>query len=234
MRIVAIIKNKFGKRFVDHLHKSAPTHWEVVDYLYEGNLPIVIDDPQEFLPQGLPVGDLLLFLGQNKKLAELIPDISEACKVKAVIAPVEHRALLPSGLGNQIKRRLSKLGIDVVFPDPFCSLTEERSENPLIKEFARHFGKPELKVSTSEGEIKEVSLIRGAPCGNTLFVAERLLKTKIREGVEKAGLLHHAHPCMASMDMDREIGETLLHRAGMLVRMAVEVGLKVTNDRTVS
>lgn len=227
MRIVVIIRNKFGKRFADYLQISAPRPWEIIEYFYKGSLPIVIDDPQEVLPKDLPEGDLLLFLGQDKRFAELIPDLAKVCQVNAVIAPVEGRALLPTGLANQIKRQLSKLGVDVVFPDPFCSLTEKSSENQLIKTFAGHFGKPELRVSTADEEIKEVSLLRGAPCGNTLFVAEKLLGIKIRECVEQAGLLHHAHPCMVSMEMDREIGDTLMHRAGLLVKMAVEEALKI-------
>ena len=228
MRIVAIIQGKFGQRFVDHLQKAAPEPWQTVGYDYKGNLPAVIDNPQEILPKDLPEADLLLYLGQNNKLAELIADIAAECKVKAVIAPVDNRALLPTGLANQTKRQLSKMGIDTVSPDPFCALTEEDSENPIIKEFARYFGKPKLEVGLSEGQIDRVSLIREAPCGNTHYVAERLSGVNIKDALERAGQLHREHPCMASMNMDREIGDTLMKKAGALLEKAVAEAMEIT------
>ncbi len=217
MRIVGIIQGKFGQRFVDHLQKTAPESWQTAGYDYRGILPAVIDDPHEILPKDLPEADLLLYLGQKNKLAELIADIAEVCKVKAVIAPVDNRTLLPTGLANQTRRQLLKMGIDIVFPDPFCALTEEDSENPIIKEFARYFGKPRVEVGLSEGQIDGVSLIREAPCGNTHYVAERLSGVNVKDALEKAGQLHREHPCMASMNMDREIGDTLMKKAGALL-----------------
>lgn len=226
MRIIAITQGKFGQRFVDHLQMAAPESWQIVGYEYNGKLPAVIDDPQEVLPNDLPEGDLLLYLGQNNKLAELIADIAMICKVKAVIAPVDNRALLPTGLANQTKRILSKKGIDAAFPDPFCALLSEDSENPLIQEFARLYGKPELQVKVGEGQINEISVIREAPCGNTLYVAENLRGVNVEDALKKAGDLHREHPCMASMAMDRQIGDTLMKKAGVLLEEALKEALE--------
>ena len=153
------------------MEKVAPSSWQIISYSYSGSLPAVIDDPLECLPPDMPKGDLFLYVGRDRKLAELIPDMAAVCKVKEVLAPVDARFFLPTGLANQIKRQLSKSGIPVAFPAPFCSLTGVTSEGRLIQEFARHFGKPQLKVNISNGRIEEVILRREAACGNTRYVA---------------------------------------------------------------
>ena len=223
MQIVVIYTNDYGKRFAEQLKKTGPAPWQIVSYLFDtARLPVVIDEPDECLPPDLPQGDLLLYVGQERKLAELISDMARACQVKEVLAPVDDRSCLPSGLANQIKRRLSKMGISVAFPAPFCSLTEEHSESPLLRDFAQHFGKPRLTLSISKDLIKEVVVRRGAPCGNTHYVAERLVGLKVEEVVEKTANFFHNHPCMGSMTMDREIGDTFLHIAGHMIMNAVK------------
>ena len=158
----------------------------------------------------MPQGDLLLYLGQERKLAELIPDIAQACGVQGVVAGVENSAMFPAGLRNQVRVQLAKKGIDAVFPAPLCSLTPEDSDNPWIKAFAQYFGTPELKVVFQDDEIVRATLIRGAPCGNTLFVAEQVSGTKAAELTEKARLLHRQHPCMAAASQDSELQCSLM------------------------
>jgi len=226
LRIIAIYQGKFGHRFVEHLQKTAPPAWETIGYEFTEKLPAVIDDPQEILPTDLPEGDLLLYLGQNNKLAELIPDIALQCKVGAVIAPVDNRALLPTGLANQTKRRLDRKGIKTAFPGPFCGLVDDGEAGPLIQEFCRYYGKPKLKIRVDRGQIEEISIVREAPCGNTLYVTEKLRGVGVQEAVEQAGRLHREHPCMATMNMDREIGDTLLKKAGALLEEALTEALK--------
>jgi hypothetical protein len=226
MRVLTLYTNFYGKRFAENLQKHSPDSWETISYLFDRRIPAVVDDPEEVLPDDLPRADLLVYVGQDRNLAELIPDIAESCQVKEVIAAVDARGYLPTGLANQIQRRLTKMGIKSTFPAPFCSLTESRSEGPLTREFASYFGQARMIVTVSDGRIQEVELIRGAPCGNSLYVAERLPGIKVEESVEQAGLLFHAHPCMASMDMDRELGDTILHIAGHLVKSAVGVALE--------
>ena len=45
---------------------------------------------------------------------------------------------------------------------------------------------------------------------------------------------HHSYPCTGSMDKDPQIGDTILHKAGYIIREAVEDGMecaKKENDR---
>ena len=112
--------------------------------------------------------------------------------VSGVIVPVDNRAVLPRGLQNQIKHRLSSTGIDVVFPSPFCSLTERHDDNEYIREFAGHFGRPGVKVQD------RLILLRDSPCGNARSLVGRL--PDIDVAMEKGALLYQ-HSCMASVDV---------------------------------
>jgi len=44
----------------------------------------------------------------------------------------------------------------------------------------------------------------------------------LRERISEA---HHAYPCTASMDRDTEVGDTILHKAGYIIREKVEDAL---------
>jgi hypothetical protein len=226
MIIVAIIQGKLGQRIVDHLQQTAPQSWQVIGYHFTSALPPVIDDPAEVLPKDLPQGDLLLYLGQDRKLAELIPDMAIACQVKGVVAGIENNALFPSGLRNQVKVQLAKKGIDAVFPAPLCALASDDSENNFIQEFAQYFGTPAVKVVFHNNEIVRATLTRGAPCGNTFFVAEQVCGTKTAELLERARTLHRQHPCMAAASKDQEKQCSLMERAARLLQQAMEQALE--------
>ena len=65
---------------------------------------------------------------------------------------------------------------------------------------------------------------QSAPCGSTWYVAKKLTgkeveRDPIRDVVAKA---HHSYPCTATMEVDAEIEEPILHKAGYLIRAAVE------------
>jgi hypothetical protein len=226
MIIVAIIQGKLGQRIVEHVQRTAPQTWQVISFHFTGALPPVVDDPEEILPKDLPKGDLLLYLGQDRKLAELIPDLALACGVKGIVAGVENSALFPSGLRSQVKVQLAKIGIDAVFPAPLCALTSAENENKFINEFAQYFGTPAVKVIFQDDEIVRATLIRGAPCGNTLYVAEQVLGAKSAELSEKARLLHRQFPCMAAASMDPELQCSLMGKASTLMQQALEQALK--------
>jgi len=207
-------------RFLDYLKEAAPPSWEIIGYNYTGRLPQVIDDPSDILPDDLPQGDLLLYLGQHRKLAELIPEIAEICGVRGVIAGVENSSVFPTGLQNQTRRQLENKDIDVVFPDPFCALAEQDSDNEFVRLFARHFGRPELRVAVEGGKVKEVVCLKSAPCGNTRYVADNLCGIGTSECMAKARRLHRQHPCTASTRADHT-RDTSMDRAARLVENAV-------------
>jgi hypothetical protein len=112
-------------------------------------------------------------------------------------------------------------------PRPLCSLTEsdfgvtrhERIpfDSPEIKEFARHFGKPDLKIEVDPASktIQSAEVIRDAVCGNTRHVAKQLIGLTTSEVLDKASLLHKHYPCLTTMTkLDDFDHETLMHESG--------------------
>lgn len=226
MRLLIVIQGDYGWRMVDNIKEHAPLDWEVNSYVFPPTLPMIIDNPDEFLPQELPPADLLISLGEHPGVAQLIPEMVERSGAKAVIAPADNRAWLPAGLARQVRNRLSATGVEMVYPVPFCSLTEKIGSHPYILEFVHYFGRPEVAIELSGDKVKGVTIIREAPCGNTRFVAKGLVGVWVGDAVEQAGLLHHQHPCLATMGIDPEFNGTLMHRAGLGIKQAVEEALK--------
>ena len=226
MRILIAIQGNYGQRIADNIRKYGPADWKVHSYTFPQDLPAIIDDADEFLPKELPAADLLISLGEHPGVAQMIPDMLKKSGAKAVIAPADNRVWLPAGLARQIKRKLESMGVEMVYPVPFCTLTEKDSQNKHIREFAKYFGRPEVEIELDRDRIKRVVFINGAPCGCSPYVADGLVGLWERDAVEKAGLLHHQYPCLATMVMDQEFEDTLMHRAGLMTKLAVEKAIK--------
>ncbi|MGA7677979.1 MAG: DUF166 family protein [Dehalococcoidia bacterium] len=226
MRILVAVQGHYGQRIGDNIRKYGPADWKVYSYTLPQDLPAIIDDADAFLPKELPAADLLISLGEHPGVAQMIPDMVKKSGAKAVIAPADNRVWLPPGLAKQIKRKLESMGVDMVHPVPFCTLTEKDSQNQYIREFAKYFGRLEVDIELDKDRIKRVAVIRGAPCGCSPYVADGLAGVWERDAVEKAGLLHHQYPCLSTMVMDQEFEDTLMHRAGLMTKLAVDKAIK--------
>ena len=226
MRILIAIQGHYGQRIADNIRNCGPAGWKVHTFSFTQDLPAIIDDATEFLPKELPAADLLISLGEHPGVAQMIPDMAKKSGAKAVIAPADNRTWLPPGLAKQIKRKLESMGVDMVYPVPFCTLSEKDSQNSHILEFAKYFGRPELDIELDKDKIKKVAVVRGAPCGCSPYVADGLVGIWERDAVEKAGLLHHQYPCLSTMVMDQEFEDTLMHRAGLMTKLAAEKAIK--------
>jgi hypothetical protein len=193
----------------------------------------VIDYPEDFLPKEIPATDLILDFAEHKGVAELIPDMAKMTGAKAVIAAVDNENCLPRGLARQLRGWLEKMDVACATPKPLCSLTEtdywvtrrEKIEHhsPLIAEFARYFGKPEFSITVDPETrvISSVQVKRDAVCGCALHVAQKLVGLSADEAEYEAGLDHHHFPCLASMGIDVDYGDTLLHISGNIMKESV-------------
>jgi hypothetical protein len=229
MRILVIISGEYGQRHVDNLREHAPDEWSIEVWKAPRMLPPIVDDPEEFLPPQFPAADLILSLGEHPGVATLLPDIAKMTGATAVIAPIDNAAWLPNGLARQVEGWLERGGVAAVFPKPFCTLTEntyntlrhiKSFENPLIAEFARYFGRPafQITVDPSTRQIASATVVRDACCGCARFVAERLVGLGVDEAEYEAGMLHHHYPCQATMGVDGDYSDTLLHVSGNITR----------------
>jgi hypothetical protein len=100
--------------------------------------------------------------------------------------------------------------------------------DPFISEFARYFGRPELKVTVDPDTrlVTSAEVLRDAVCGCARYTAERLVGISADDAEQEAGMLHHHYPCLASMGIDSDFGDTLMHVSGNILRDAVAEQVK--------
>lgn len=226
MRILAIYTGEYGQRHIENIRKYAPPHWQIQTWMAPTQFPLVIDYPEDYIPSNPPESDLLLSFAEHKGVAELLPDLAQRTLARAVLAPVDNEAWLPRGLARQLRGWLEKMGVVCATPKPLCSLTESdyavtrrqriTYHSPYLSEFALHFGRPQFSVTVNEltRVITSVTVHRDAVCGCARYVAQGLVGVSVDEAEEKAGLLHHHYPCLASMGIDSDFSDTLLHVSG--------------------
>jgi len=232
MRILAIITGEYGQRHVDNIRAHGPDEWQVEVWRAPAVLPPIVDYPEDHLPESFPPVDLILAFGEHRGVAELIPEVANMVGARAVIAPVDREEWLPRGLARQLRGWLADMGVACVTPKPLCSLTEthynvrrHRIEysDPLIAEFARYFGRPELCITVDPGTrtIIEVGVERDAFCGCARYVARGLVGVSANDAEQEAGLLHHHFPCLAGMVKDPDFNDTLMHVSGNILKERV-------------
>jgi len=227
MQILALVSGEFGQRNIRNIQAFATEDWVINTWQTPPALPPMIDYPEDHLPDSFPESDLILSFAELKGVAELLPEIARLSKAKAVIVAVNNEAWLPLGLARQLRGWLADMNVACATPRPLCSLTESdygitrqdriKFESPEISEFARYFGRPDLKIVLDEKNqaIRSAEVIRDAVCGNTRYVAEQIVGLPTDEVLYKAGLLHKHFPCLTTMtklnDFDHE---TLMQESG--------------------
>lgn len=231
LRVLAVTQGQWGERIAEYIRVRAPSDWSVEVWAAPRVIPPIVDDPEDFLPPSFPEVDLVLALGDTSGLAQLVPDIARITGAKAVIAPIDRNTSLPAGLARQLAGWLEEMDVAAVFPKPFCSLTETTYnrtplvtsyDDPTIQRFAHYFGRPEFRVTLDQGQITEVEVLRDSACGCVGYVAENLIGTPADDSLEKAGLLHHHYPCLASMERDPDYLDTLMHVSGNFLKDALK------------
>ena len=230
MRILAVITGEYGTRHIANVQRFGPPEWAIEVWQAPTRFPLVIDYPEDHLPASFAPADLILSFAEHKGVAELLPDIARLSGAKAVLAPVDSEPWLPRGLARQLRGWLERMGVACVTPKPLCSLTETHYDltrrqriaydDQYIAEFARHFGRPSflIEIDPQTRIIRSAEVRRDAVCGCARYVAERLVGISADEAEQEAGMLHHHFPCLASMGIDSDYGDTLMHVSGNILR----------------
>ncbi len=132
-----------------------------------------------------------------------------------------------AGGQSELLNLAKKYNIHVEVHEICCDI--EKCGNKAVDEFASCFGKPEVKITTQNGLVSKVEVIRGAPCGSTLHMAGSLIGTDVKDAPARAGLLVQQYPCRALRGIRGGI-----HKAAKLHKEAVEIALKESgrNERS--
>ncbi len=241
MKILALIQGIYGQRIVDNIGKKAPEGWEIEAYTVPAISEAIVDDEAKYLPEKLPEVNLILHLCEAPQTAQLLPAVVKLSGAKGVIASIDSTAWIPLGLRNQIRRELNNMGVEIVYPEPLCSLDEGSTgfiarqvyTSDVISEFARHFGKPSLKVALDEkNKIKEVTAKRRSPCGSTEYTIGRILGMDAKTAIPTAGLRCLHYPCLASMQFEQTDDgvDTIMHISGKIFNESLAEALRETDS----
>jgi hypothetical protein len=197
------------------------------------DLPAFIDDPEKYLPMNVPRVDLCVASGLHKDILLELPRRLKKAGVRGLIVPIEDFVEVPSGLRRQLAEKCHELSLESAFPKPFCSL-EPAEDKPTISRFVTELkvGRPSLEILTEKRDgsklITSVAVRRSAPCGSTWYIARKLmgLKTESESLNDAIARAHHSYPCTATMGIDPEAKEPILHVAGYIIREEVEKALR--------
>ncbi len=189
-------------------------------------LPYYLDDPTGLLGGELPPHEATVAVNVHQEVLLALPELAFRAGSRVIIAPSEAPGWVSRWVRGEVRKACRRLGMGCAFPKPFCSLTP--GIHPAVDEFMEHFriGYPRLRLELGEGYIKEARVLRSAPCGNTYYVAFNLKGAPLDASVaEVVAKYWHSFPCVASMEVDRELGETILHIGGFMHYRAVQEAL---------
>ena len=213
--IGVITRGKYGQRLIDTIRSK--TDFDVVSAGLPAKVPEFIEEPAEFLENlGL---DNAVFKTDILVTFSLHPDITPEIARLAGRAGV--RALIIAGGSsrapvNELDRISGEYGIHIEVDDICCNLRSD----PSMGEFTSFFGRPVLDVRTRDGKVVEVKVIKGAPCGSTWHMAEKLIGTPVEDAPARAGLLIQQYPCRA---VRGQLGG--IHESAELHKQAVKSAL---------
>ena len=189
-----------------------------------------LDDADPYIPPDIPEADIAIVSNVHPDIIFGLLPILKDKGYRGIIGGSERPKELPLGLRTQLAEEAGKIGLEAAFAKPFCALCPDPA-NPTISAFMEkaHFGEPKIEVLTQKSRagketILAANVVRSAPCGSTWYVAKRMtgLETDQPDLRERISEAHHAYPCTASMDQDPELKDTILHKAGYIIREAVE------------
>ncbi|MDD5769241.1 MAG: DUF166 family protein, partial [Methanothrix sp.] len=187
-----------------------------------------------YLPKEIPEADIAIVVNVHPDIIFGLLPVLKDNGYSGIIGGSESPKELPLGLRTQLSEEARKIGLEAAFAKPFCALRPDPAA-PTISAFMEkaHFGEPRIEIVTQESRpgketILAANVVRSAPCGSTWYVAKRMtgLETDQPDLRERISEAHHAYPCTASMDQDPELKDTILHKAGYIVREAVEEAIE--------
>jgi hypothetical protein len=156
------------------------------------------------LDPGVLSSDLLITYSLNPDITPEIVKRAASAGTKAIIIP---GGWAMAGDPEQMKEISAQYGSRILVEDICCDIGSDTEStnpadstnptNPVINEFASVLGRPRLEVQVGDGEISDVKVLCGAPCGSTWWMAKHLKGVPVSEAPAWAGLLVQQYPCRA-------------------------------------
>ncbi|MBF0430717.1 MAG: hypothetical protein HQK83_05530 [Fibrobacteria bacterium] len=174
-------------------------------------LPVMLDDPEEYLPDTVPSHDVAVIIAVNEEI--VLSFVQQFSASKGIIIPIERSDVITPNYIQKIRKVCEDKGIVVAFPKPFCSFAPE---NGVLKEFQKIFkiGLPEVEYTIEDNVIKKAKVKVSAPCGATYFTCRGLIGKHIDDDLQFIiDKQISAYPCTADHAVDREFNDSITHEA---------------------
>lgn len=200
MRIVVFQEKGSGNRKIKGLREYG-NQLEIIQVIdIDGPLPEFIDEPGDWISPSFE-GDLVLnFL----KHPDLVDHLISLCEQKQI--PIVSSGHKGGGF------------------TPFTCCGLGRHEQ--LGEYGRQFGLPEYRVRVEEGVIREIVVLRGAPCGATWLAIDECVGTSVEEAMSLLPRLVQYNCAADPSGFDPVTGKSPVHYAGYVHIAALKKALE--------
>ncbi len=169
----------------------------------EEGLPPVIDDASEYFPETIEADLVLDYL----KHPDLSHDLALLCKKAGI-------PLIASG---------KKTIMDGTLTPPICCALSRYDQ---LGRYGDQFGYPEFDVPIKNGEIQDIKVLRGAPCGATWDAAQKIIGMAVDDAPVRFGLDTQFFCTADPANWDPINGKSPVHLAADIHRAALIKALK--------
>ncbi|WP_456434821.1 DUF166 family protein [Methanopyrus sp.] len=213
---VLFLGYRYGSRTAENVESRSDFDVEFLE-VKEPPKNVILDEDyvRALLPSSYSGFDLVVSYLQHPDLQLAL---AEVCDL-----PILYGISPDPAVREEIKRSHDA----VAFPETtMCSLLPETGI-PEVDRFAEKFGKPKLEVSMSGGRVREVRVVRGAPCGATWMAAERVEGMSADEEAVRAFALAACHHCVAPRFGKFESKDVAAYLHGVALAEALGIELDV-------
>lgn len=166
-------------------------------------LPLVVEDPEEYLPQNIQ--------------ADLVLDYLRHLDLSLELAHVCSRAGIPVVASGK------KWNLPGVLAPPVCCALPGSDS---LGRYGQCFGMPKLELVLKEDAIVHCRVLRGAPCGATRLAAQRMTGIPVSDACRSMGLISQFHCVADSAAWDPISGKSPVHLAAELHEAAMRKAVK--------
>jgi hypothetical protein len=202
-RILVMQQRKRGESKIIGIKKYGGGKFEIKVVSISNDLPPVIDDTSEYLPEEIEADLVLDYLCH--------PDLSHdlALKCRDMKIPV-----IASG------KRISEKS--AITPPTCCGLAKQDG----LGSYGLLFGMPEYQIHINNGTITDVRVHRGAPCGASWDAARGVVGMTPDAAIDRIGL-ETQYFCTADPSAwDPIYGKSPVHRAAEFHKAALILAIK--------
>jgi hypothetical protein len=217
--IGVIARGKYGLRLIENIKNNSDFKVSSIEIPEE--LPDFIEAPKDFIngldpDKSIFSNDLIIAYTLHP---DLTPEIIRLAGENGASAVIIAGGAAMAGGGAEIQKLSLKYNIIIRIHEICCDI--ERCGDKTVDEFASYFGRPEVSITSKNGIITNVRIIRGAPCGSTWHMAKGLIGINTEDAPARAGLLIQQYPCRAQRGIKGGI-----HKAAKLHKGSIERALE--------